>query len=236
MAAAEPEVGGVGRTFQSLAKQRVALQTVDAIKEMIRAGELGPHQALPPERELARALDISRPTLREAIGALTAMNILESHHGDGTFVTSLTPQLLSEPISFLLQVDASSVRYLADVVASLEVGAARLAAARATADELDRLETLASEPGESAGADFHRAVVAAAHNPIYQDLHASVVLLASPADVGPGPQTIVQHEEIVRALRRHAPRDAGELMLEHLRHDDRRDDEGHAQDTAKEDA
>ena len=49
MAAAEPEVGGVGRTFQSLAKQRVALQTVDAIKEMIRAGELGPHQALPPE-------------------------------------------------------------------------------------------------------------------------------------------------------------------------------------------
>jgi GntR family transcriptional repressor for pyruvate dehydrogenase complex len=236
MTAAEPQVGGPSRTFQSLAKQRVALQTVDAIKEMIRAGELGPHQALPPERELARALDISRPTLREAIGALTAMNILESHHGDGTFVTSLTPQLLSEPISFLLQVDASNARYLADVVASLEAGAARLAAARITPDELDRLEMLASRPGESAGADFHRALVATAHNPIYQDLHASVVLLAGAADGAPGRQTIEQHQAIVTALRRHAPQDAAELMLAHLRQDDRRDDEELDQDTAKEDA
>jgi GntR family transcriptional regulator, transcriptional repressor for pyruvate dehydrogenase complex len=236
MAAAEPEVGGVGRTFQSLAKQRVALQTVDAIKEMIRAGELGPHQALPPERELARALDISRPTLREAIGALTAMNILESHHGDGTFVTSLTPQLLSEPISFLLQVDASSARYLADVVASLEVGAARLAATRITADELDRLELLAGQPGESAAAGFHRALVASADNPIYQDLHASMVQLAGAVDGAPGGQTIEQHQQIVDALRRRAPQDAAELMLQHLRHDDRHDDEGPAQHRPKEDA
>jgi GntR family transcriptional regulator, transcriptional repressor for pyruvate dehydrogenase complex len=236
MAAGETQDGGAIRTFQSLAKQRVALQTVDAIKEMIRCGELGPHQALPPERELARALEISRPTLREAIGALTAMNILESHHGDGTFVTSLTPQLLSEPISFLLQVDASSARYLADVVESLEVGAARLAAARITADELDRLELLASQPGEAADADFHRAVVASAHNPIYQDLHASVVQLAGTADAAPGRRTTEQHEQIVSALRRHAPQDAAELMQQHVRHDDGHDDEGHHQDTAKEDA
>lgn len=236
MAAAEPEVGGAGRTFQSLAKQRVALQTVDAIKEMIRAGELGPHQALPPERELARALDISRPTLREAIGALTAMNILESHHGDGTFVTSLTPQLLSEPISFLLQVDASSARYLGDVVASLEVGAARLAATRITADELDRLELLAGQPGEPAGADFHRALVASAHNPIYQDLHASVAELAGVVDAVPGRQMVEQHRQIVDALRRHAPHDAAALMLEHLGHLDRRDDQGPDQDPPKEDA
>ena len=218
MATTEPHGGAASRTFQSLAKQRVALQTVDAIKEMIRTGELGPRQALPPERELARALDISRPTLREAIGALTAMNILESHHGDGTFVTSLTPQLLSEPISFLLQVDASSAGYLADVVASLEAGAAGLAAVRITADELDQLELLARQPGNSAAAEFHNAVVASAHNPIYQDLHTSVVTLAGTADVAPGGQTIEQHQEIVSTLRRRAPQDAAELMLEHLRH------------------
>lgn len=217
--AAEPQPEAAGRTFQSLAKQRVALQTVDAIKEMIRCGELGPHQALPPERELARALDISRPTLREAIGALTAMNILESHHGDGTFVTGLTPQLLSEPISFLLQVDPSNARYLADVRTSLEVGAARLAAARITDDELDRLELLASQPGEQAGADFHRAVVEAARNPIYQDLHASVVRLAgasgAPDDGRPRAQTSRGHRTIADALRRRAPRDAADAMLAH---------------------
>jgi GntR family transcriptional repressor for pyruvate dehydrogenase complex len=219
MAAAEPQVGGATRTFQSLAKQRVALQTVDAIKEMIRCGELEPHQALPPERELARALDISRPTLREAIGALTAMNILESHHGDGTFVTGLTPQLLSEPISFLLQVDPSNAGYLADIRTSLEVGAARLAAARITDDELDRLELLAGQPGEQAGAAFHRAVIESAHNPIYQDLHASVVRLASPGDDPddgqPRAQTNRRHRAIADALRRRAPGDATEAMLTH---------------------
>jgi GntR family transcriptional repressor for pyruvate dehydrogenase complex len=225
MAATEPRVDAPRRTFQSLAKQSVALQTVDAIKAMIRDGELGPHQALPPERELARALDISRPTLREAIGALTAMNILESHHGDGTFVTSLTPQLLSEPISFLLQVDQSNAGHVADLVETLEAGAARLAAQRATLDELARLEALAGEPGEPAGADFHRAVVAAAHNPIYLDLHASVVQLAGPADQ-PGEQSSDEHRAVVAALRRHAPADAAELMLAHL----------HGQRAPKEDA
>lgn len=233
MSAIGPRAEGTGRTFQSLAKQRVALQTVDAIKEMIRRGELGPHQALPPERELARALDISRPTLREAIGALAAMNILESVHGDGTFVTSLTPQLLSEPISFLLQVDPSNAGHLADIVLSLEIEAARLAATRITADELDQLDLLASQPTEEADADFHEAVVAAAHNPVYQDLHASVVRLAHEVThhLAP-PRTGEQHRAIVRALRRRAPEDAAAAMLAHLRSDD----QSHDQDTVKEDA
>ena len=78
------------RTFPSMMKRPVALQTVDAIKQMIIEGQLRPAQALPAERVLADALNISRPTLREAIGALTAMNILEPRHGDGTFVTSHT--------------------------------------------------------------------------------------------------------------------------------------------------
>jgi GntR family transcriptional repressor for pyruvate dehydrogenase complex len=231
MTATEPRSEGTGRTFQSLAKQRVALQTVDAIKEMIRRGELGPHQALPPERELARALDISRPTLREAIGALAAMNILESHHGDGTFVTSLTPQLLSEPISFLLQVDPSNAAHLADIVASLEIEAARLAATRITADELDRLDTLAGQRTREADGDFHEAVVAAAHNPVYQDLHASVVRLAHTGEVTHRQtplRTSEEHGAIVRALRRRASQDAAAAMLAHLQHDD--------QDTAKENA
>jgi DNA-binding GntR family transcriptional regulator len=66
------------------------------------------------------------------------------------------------------------------------------------------------------------------------------VQLAGTADAAPGHQTTEQHEQIVSALRRHAPQDAAELMQQHLRHDDRhddgRDDEGHHQDTAKEDA
>jgi GntR family transcriptional regulator, transcriptional repressor for pyruvate dehydrogenase complex len=235
MTATEPRAGGTGRTFQPLAKQRVALQTVDAIKAMIRRGELGPHQALPPERELARALDISRPTLREAIGALTAMNILESHHGDGTFVTSLTPQLLSEPISFLLQIDPATAGHLADVVRSLETSAARLAATRITADELDRLEELAGRTEAAAEAEFHHGVVAALHNPIYLDLHSCVVRLGG--DLGHDPKargrTSDRHRAIAAALRRRAPEDAAAAMLADLARGDEESDHESDQDKAQ---
>ena len=221
------------RTFPSLAKQRVALQTVEAIKEMIRRGELGPHQALPPERELARALDISRPTLREAIGALTAMNILESHHGDGTFVTGLTPQLLAAPISFLLQVDEGNVEYLLDIRRGLETEAARLAATRISAVELSQLDHLARQAGELAGdprgfaaADlgFHQAIVAAAHNPLYANLYESVVSLSrdqlarAEPDRAARQQAAADHQAIARALGRRAPKAAAEAMLAHLGH------------------
>ena len=68
-------------------------------------GELRAGQRLPAERDLAVQLALSRPSLREAIRALIALNILESRHGEGTFVSSLDPELLSEPIDFVLQVN-----------------------------------------------------------------------------------------------------------------------------------
>ena len=62
-------------------------------------GELRAGQRLPAERELAAQLGLSRPSLRESIRALIALNILESKHGEGTYCGgSLDPELLSEPI------------------------------------------------------------------------------------------------------------------------------------------
>ena len=95
------------RVFPVLQKSSVSLQAADAIKSLIVAGELGSGDALPPERDLAVMLGISRPSVREAIRVLTAMNVVEPRHGGGTYVTSLDPRLLARPINFLLQIEPS---------------------------------------------------------------------------------------------------------------------------------
>ena len=66
---------------------------VDMIRQMVLSGQLKPGDALPPERELAVRLGVSRSSLREAIRALEVVNVLETRHGSGNFVTSMDPAL-----------------------------------------------------------------------------------------------------------------------------------------------
>ena len=126
---------GITPSFSTLEKTSIGLQAADAIKALIVSGELKPGDTLPPERKLAGMLGISRPTLREAIRVLSALNVVEPRHGGGTYVTSLDPRQLAQPINFLLQVDRMAFRHLLEVRQVLEVGAARLAAPRITDDQ-----------------------------------------------------------------------------------------------------
>ena len=73
---------------------------IDKIKTMIVEGELAPGSRLPKEEILAEQLGLSRNSLREAVRALTAMRILITRQGDGTYVSSLEPHLLLESLSF----------------------------------------------------------------------------------------------------------------------------------------
>jgi len=74
--------------LDTIEKNTVGTKAIESIKQLIITGALKPGGALPAERDLAAMLGISRPTLREVISALCAMNVLESRHGAGTFVTS----------------------------------------------------------------------------------------------------------------------------------------------------
>ena len=67
---------------------------IQRVRELIVAGELVPGQRLPPEAELADSLGTSRNTVREAVRALVTARVLDVRRGDGTYVTSLRPELL----------------------------------------------------------------------------------------------------------------------------------------------
>src|SRR5215216_1902702 len=68
------------------------------MRDMIASGRLQPGQRLPPEADLAAELGASRNTLREAVRALVTARVLDVRRGDGTYVTSLTPDLLLEGV------------------------------------------------------------------------------------------------------------------------------------------
>src|SRR5215467_1001796 len=76
-------------------------EAIEKIKGMIVTGALRPGDRLPKEADLAADLGLSRNSLREAVKALSLVNILDVRRGDGTYVTSLEPRLLLEALTFI---------------------------------------------------------------------------------------------------------------------------------------
>ena len=71
-------------------------EAIDKIKQMIISGRVRPGEKLPREADLAAELGLSRNSLREAVKALSVINVLDVRQGDGTYATSLAPSLLLE--------------------------------------------------------------------------------------------------------------------------------------------
>ena len=115
-------------------------EAIEKIKGMIVSGALRPGDRLPKESELAADLGLSRNSLREAVRALSLIRILDVRQGDGTYVTSLDPQLLLEALSFVVDFhrDDTVLEFLA-VRRILEPAATAMAALRISEQQLDAL-------------------------------------------------------------------------------------------------
>jgi GntR family transcriptional repressor for pyruvate dehydrogenase complex len=137
------------------------------IKAMILSGELKPGDRLPPENQLSEALGLSRSSLREAVKALEIIRVLDVRRGDGTYVTSLTPSLLLDAMSFVVDIHQdASVLELFEVRRILEPAAAALATPRVTAADVQHLRGLLTQVDGTTSVDdlvahdivFHRHI------------------------------------------------------------------------------
>lgn len=116
-------------------------EAIQKIKAMIVSGALGPGDRLPPEKELAERLGLSRSSMREAVKALEVIRVLDVRRGDGTYVTSLEPHLLLEAITFVVDMhDDDSLLELFAVRRMLESQATGLAASRGDAEAIAALQ------------------------------------------------------------------------------------------------
>jgi GntR family transcriptional repressor for pyruvate dehydrogenase complex len=219
--------------FETIRRFAVADEAIGTIKQMIVRGDLTAGQRLPAERDLAAQLGVSRPSLREAIRALIALNILESRHGEGTFVSSLEPELLSEPIDFVLQVNGDALFSLFEARRVLEAGIAALAAERATDLELAELEDFArlgqtklADPAEFIEHDieFHARLRAAARSPVLASMLSSVSSLSiasrrlTAQDPAIRARALADHRAMVKALKSRDAQRTHDLMVAHLEH------------------
>lgn len=149
------------------------------IKDMIVSGQLRPGERLPPEKELGEKLGLSRSSLREAVKALEVIRVLDVRQGDGTYVTSLEPDLLLEAMSFVVDLhDDGSVLEIFAVRRILEAAAAGIAARHISDEQAQALiAMIETVSGNTSVEDliqhdimFHHAIAVAAGNPYLTSL------------------------------------------------------------------
>ncbi len=112
------------------------------LKDMILSGELSEGQRLPSERDLALRLGVARSSVREAIRELTAIGVLVTRRGAGTYVATLVPDHLFAAMEFALRVHPDSIVDVLQLRLLLEPSVAALAASRATPAQLAELNTM----------------------------------------------------------------------------------------------
>ncbi len=210
-------------------------QVVSFVRALIERGQLRQGDRLPAERDLAVKIGVSRPTVRAGLRALAAMGVVQSRHGSGTYIPKGPPMLGSEPLSFLAALHGFTREEMYEARRILEVGAAALAAERATHEQLaaisEEVASLFASMDDPVlflvhDINFHRAVAAASGNPIiaslvemvaalYYERRRETAMRASDRNLRDAAQ---MHRRVYQAIRAREPEAARAAMNEHLLH------------------
>ena len=218
-------------------KKRAEL--VRALTALIREPGRYPEGRLPPERNLAESLGVSRNLLREAIITMEALGLLEIRERQGAYITSPGTEDFAASLKFLAIWPEDLLSHLMEMRLVIEVPAAGLAALRRTEVELARmrdcvahLDAVQENPdrGLSSGAIWdtllHTLVLNAAHNPVlsrmYEGLSSTmekyIVLSRSKLlALGGWPEKILdEHRRLVDAIEARNSEAAQEALRSHL--------------------
>lgn len=217
-------------------KRKKAVQT---ILNAIKSGEYSAGEQLPPERELAQKLGISRNLLREAIGALEALGVIEVKKRLGIFVSDVGFQEFVENNRFIPLWSSDLIPQFFEMRLTIDVKAAQLAALRRDETELQKMREclyelanvdISTPEGKKAHAHYefvlHNLVVAAAHNTIFSRIFEGLMMVMErnteilhidlTKDVEWADMVVEHHRGIVNAIEdRNADR-AGKIMERHL--------------------
>jgi GntR family transcriptional regulator, transcriptional repressor for pyruvate dehydrogenase complex len=207
-------------------------EAIEKIREMITSGELRPGDRLPSEAELGAQLGLSRSSLREAVKALSLINVLDVRRGDGTYVTSLDPGLLMDAMSFAVDFQHDrSVLYFLETRRILEPAATALATQLMTDDDLAELTGLLDQVPPEPGVEelvandleFHSRIARGSGNPVLASLIESLSGRTQRARIWRGitqgsavSATMDEHRAIVAAMADRRPEVAHARALVHI--------------------
>ena len=213
----------------TIRRKKISDEVADVIIRNIHSGRFQPSEKIPNEFEIAEELGVSRGSVREAVKSLVSRNILEIRRGDGTYVQK-QPGIADDP--FGLQFYEDKIKLSSDLLELrliLEPEIARLAAERATSEEIERIreccmmteeKLLRQEDGSTEDIAFHTAIAAASHNHAIENILPIISqgVVSSLSIILPEftQEIILTHRAITEAISRHDADATKRAMESHL--------------------
>lgn len=217
--------------FEVQKKRTTTEIIVEKLIALIRDHSLAPGDRLPPERELALLMNISRPPLREALKALEIMNLIEIRQGSGAYVKKLEPEKVVEHLDIVFTMDDTLYHDLFKARRVLESAIARMAAENITDAELqtirENVELAASKVTDGKrflelDYQLHGLILSASRNRILPVFVQSINKLnlavreKTNGHIEVRRSTLQDHQRILEALQQRDSEKAAKAMEEHL--------------------
>jgi GntR family transcriptional regulator, transcriptional repressor for pyruvate dehydrogenase complex len=211
-------------------------QVRDRLIELIRSGRYQVGDQLPTETQLMATFGVGRSSVRAAVQSLVGLGIVELRPGRGTYVRRLSVDDLVNIVHGAFRLDFGSALHLHEVRAMIETASARLAAKRRVDDDLERMRQCvqdyavahaagAFEQAIEADLAFHRAMIAAAGNPVLLSVLDSIAGVlkehrreyGAPEDARARTRVIIEHDAILEAVEAGDARLAERRVAHHMR-------------------
>jgi GntR family transcriptional repressor for pyruvate dehydrogenase complex len=217
--------------FTAVRRTRVFEGVAQQIQRLIVDGALKPGERLPPERELASRLAVSRGSVRDAIRILELAGLVVPRQGEGTVVADLSPENVAAPIASILVRKRALIGELIEVRKMIEPALAARAAERASPEEVARLEEILERQGEKErrgestveeDAAFHYQLALAARNGVVRSVIDVLMQLLKETRArtlqtpGRPRRSLEGHRRILSAIRRRDPAAAERAVRRHL--------------------
>ena len=219
--------------FREITPVRLYESVIEQIMNLIKNNKLKPGDKLPPERELAEKLSISRGSLREAFRVLESRGLIKSKAGGGRYIREIRKNGRNSTENIILSLEKSSILELLEAREMFEVKIAKIAAQKATPEDIELIEEALNEMNEEeelkygketeSDTEFHLAIASASHNFVFVNiikLHLDLLKETRGKTwkiTGRREKQYQEHQAILQAIKEHNSKKAGEAMLKHLR-------------------
>ncbi|OGD14483.1 hypothetical protein A2V47_05200 [Candidatus Atribacteria bacterium RBG_19FT_COMBO_35_14] len=218
--------------FKEITPVRLYESVIEQIMDLIKNNELKPGDKLPPEREMAEKLSISRNSLREAFRVLESRGLIKSKPGGGRFIREIRENGHNNTENIILSLEKSSILELLEAREIFEVKIAEIAAQRAALEDIEIIEEalnkmnqkeeLKDDKKTESDTEFHLAIAGASHNFVFVNImKLHLDLLKETREKtwqipGRREKQYQEHRAIFRAIKEHNSKKAVEAMLKHL--------------------